>query len=512
VNTLAGKSDDGVKFLGEILDTTVAVTHAHGPKPAVGYFLRNLTADLALSVTLLNAPAWLEGHTVYRLLPGNFPNGFNYHFDGFAYPVQFRFGVGGSVSVKAKPYQSQAYRDMNSCGFFMESGTGPFAHAATGFCMTNPAVNPFPINGQLWLTIDNAWWGRVDPETLETLPGNVDVKSSVLSAHPACDHVTGVCYTSYPCGLWHPPDGLSMKTRDICVGIYVTHGEKDMSVVEVSKATAEKPFLVGHSHSPCLTNNFLVVKLDSFEMRSPAPERSGMLKYINQKMDNQWLVFDRRTNVSRIVKSDFAFVNNHLLNCREVGDSIIADTSPATDHYLDTYFAFNLAKEDRQWDSIMLSSRRCLIPIDPEGKNFTCEKLLINGAWDGLFDFPTFNPLYKGNPDSRWWYATAPTDKQAMWMNMVIKGDNQERKVVATFHKPGWFTTEANFIPRPGATEEDDGVLFSVMYNSNDDVSVIVLLDPKTLKMITQVPLGLVLPYHSHGVVCTDSKRCFANP
>merc|ERR1719311_573753 len=101
--------------------------------------------------------------------------------------------------MTSKPFESKGYTNMSSCYFTIYSGTGPIVHPLakdeppyTG-CMTNPAVNPFPINGQLWLTIDNAFWGRVDPETLETIKDpetldtqSVDVDSSVLTAHPAC--------------------------------------------------------------------------------------------------------------------------------------------------------------------------------------------------------------------------------------------------------------------------------------------------------------------------------------
>lgn len=37
-------------------------------------------------------------------------------------------------------------------------------------CLTNPVVNLLPIEGQLWLTIDTRFWGRMDPHTLDTLP------------------------------------------------------------------------------------------------------------------------------------------------------------------------------------------------------------------------------------------------------------------------------------------------------------------------------------------------------
>merc|ERR1719183_1786324 len=262
-----------------------------------------------------------------------------------------------------------------------------------------------------------------------------------------------------------------------------------------------------------MSKNYIVVKLDHFEFHKPDMRNGGVLRYVNQAEDNLWLLYDRRTNVSRILDGgDFKFVNNHFLNCREIGDHIIVDTSPSTSQYISNYFDYNLHEQDRKWDTIMLPARRCMIPIDPEVSSFTCELLFTGGDWHGLFDFPTFNPLYKGNPSSRWWYGTAPIDKTALWMNSVIKGDNMERKVVAQWSKPGVYTTEANFIPRPGATEEDDGVLFSLMYNSNIDQSLAILLEPKTMNLIGKATLDMVIPYHSHGVLCNADGRCFPNP
>ena len=54
----------------------------------------------------------------------------------------------------------------------------------------------------------------------------------------------------------------------------------------------------------------------------------------------------------------FKSINNHLLNCFERNNTIIVDTSPATDMYLDNYFARNLADDDRKWDTIMMPAQR----------------------------------------------------------------------------------------------------------------------------------------------------------
>jgi torulene dioxygenase len=97
-------------------------------------------------------------------------------------------------------------------------------------------------------------------------------------------------------------------------------------------------------------------------------------------------------------------------------------------------------------------------------------------------------------------------------MNSIVKGDVTERKVVAKWSAPGVYTTEAQFIPRPGATEEEDGVLFTVLYDSNIDKSVVALLNPRALTLIGNVTLDFVIPYHSHGVSCNPKGKCFTNP
>ena len=42
-----------------------------------------------------------------------------------------------------------------------------------------------------------------------------------------------------------------------------------------------------------------------------------------QKEDNVWLVMDRRTNASRVLTSNAAFVNNHFWNCAEREDGSV---------------------------------------------------------------------------------------------------------------------------------------------------------------------------------------------
>ena len=111
----------------------------------------------------------------------------------------------------------------------------------------------------------------------------------------------------------------------LCVGVLEPHAGKrkiDMGVREISRVKMPHSKFIAHSHSPGLTANFFINKIDNFVKKTKGEtdyRDVGMLKYMHQNEDNLWLVMDRRTNVSRILNSgDFGFINNHFANIHEV--------------------------------------------------------------------------------------------------------------------------------------------------------------------------------------------------
>lgn len=138
-----------------------------------------------------------------------------------------------------------------------------------------------------------------------------------------------------------------------------------MSTTIISRATMKEEKLIQHSHSPCVTQNWLVSKLDAFRPRLESKDNAGVLKFLHQGEDSLWLVMDRRTNESVIMESNSKFVNNHFWNCVEdqQDGSIIVDAVATTENYLDTYFQHNL-NGSVNWDDIFHPSTRCKIPTN----------------------------------------------------------------------------------------------------------------------------------------------------
>lgn len=169
------------------------------------------------------------------------------------------------------------------------------------------------------------------------------------------------------------------------------------------------------------------------------PKNSGLLGKVHQVEDNLWMVMDRRTNTSRLLQSgDMSFVNNHFWNCyeRNTGDpstdGIVVDTVTATEDYLDTYFKHNL-NQPTNWTKVFHKPQRCVIPFvgsssknkgekgdEDSLKRIQCSDLLKGPDANTIFDYPTFNPDFKMNPDYRYTYAIAPQSLDSKYVVLVL--------------------------------------------------------------------------------------------
>jgi len=470
----------------------------------LGILLRNVdkASETVRELQLNNQSLWMgeEGIENIRLVPGEYPEGMEYHFDGLACLVKFEFTKEGTLKYFSKFFESNLYKHYNQC-MYVGSGT-----TKVGFrpCLANPVVNILPIDQQLWLTIDTATWGRVDYETLETIQAaNAKVESVVLNAHPACDPKTNECFVQYTCGSKKNP-----LTNQACVGLLVTSDSlPDIEAVEISRATLPENRLIQHSHSPCVTENFLISKLDSFEYKGFDTNHGGVLKTLQQKEDNLWLVMDRNTKESTILKSENKFVNNHFWNCYEHvneengKNEIVIDTVAATSAYLDTYYKDNLMTGPK-WDKMFFRPLRCAINTETytnKDSEVECTELLKDKST--IFDYPTFNPLYKMNPDYKYYYAIAPKDlSSSKLFERIIKFDAKSGDILLEWSAPDIYVMEADFVPRPKSVEEDDGILISLLYNATADATSLGLFDAISMKLVDMYPLENVIAFGAHGI------------
>ena len=113
-------------------------------------------------------------------------------------------------------------------------------------------------------------------------------------------------------------------------------------------------------------------------------------------------------------------------------------------------------------------------------------------------DMPTINPRVACKPYRYFWNSTIQREDSSFFDGLAkidrINGTSNVWKNPFG-HTPG----EAIFIPRPGGTEEDDGVLLTVVLDAVNGTSYLLCLDAATMEEMGRADCHGPLPFMFHG-------------
>jgi len=110
-------------------------------------------------------------------------------------------------------------------------------------------------------------------------------------------------------------------------------------------------------------------------------------------------------------------------------------------------------------------------------------------------DFPAINVNYEGVKNC-FVYGWVSMD---YWRNVLVKKDLCDSKNDKTWFRASHYPAEMWFVPRPGATEEDDGVVVTIVYDGTVKQSYLLLLDGHTFEEINYSYLPHNVPFSFHG-------------
>jgi all-trans-8'-apo-beta-carotenal 15,15'-oxygenase len=115
-------------------------------------------------------------------------------------------------------------------------------------------------------------------------------------------------------------------------------------------------------------------------------------------------------------------------------------------------------------------------------------------------EYPVIHPDRVGRKH-RYIYMAAVHDRErSAPLQAIIKLDCQTRERQFRSFAPQGYTVEPMFVPRPGATAEDDGWVLVVVYDASRHRSDVVILDAQDLhREIARVSLKLHIPHGFHG-------------
>lgn len=182
----------------------------------------------------------------------------------------------------------------------------------------------------------------------------------------------------------------------------------------------------------------------------------------------------------------------HHANVFEQGDELVIDLCTYPDAaILDELYLDRLRSADGSITPATLIRYRIDLPSGRVSSDQLC---------DGSVEFPRVNPANLHRP-YRYTYAVSyrpgePTGQT----NELIKVDVDTGDTV-TWYEDGVYPTEPVMVPRPGATDEDDGVLLSVMLDVRSNRSALGVFDARSMTEIGRAIVPVALPFGFHGQV-----------
>ncbi|KAH0468194.1 hypothetical protein IEQ34_003227 [Dendrobium chrysotoxum] len=456
-------------------------------------------------------PLWLNG-TYLRNGPGLWHIAdyyFRHLFDGYATIVRLHFNQGRLVAshrqIESEAYKSAkkhnrlCYREFSEApkpdGFF--SYVGELAQLFSGASLTDNANTGIVRLGD----------GRVVCLT-ETVKGSIQIDPETLGT------IGRFVYTDGLGGLIHSAHPMVTETE--LVTLLPDLVRAGYTVVRMEAGTNERRVVgrvecrggpsPGWVHSFPMTEHYVVVpemplrySAENLLRAEPTPfykfewrPESGSYMHVMCKASG------------RVVASVEVppYVTFHFINAYEAVDddgritAIIADCCEhnANAGILDKLRLGNLQSLAGQ--DVLPNARvgRFRIPLDGRSAG-TLESALDPEEHGRGIDMCSINPAYQSRP-YRYAYACG-AQRPCNFPNTLTKIDLLKRKA-KNWHDKGSIPSEPFFVARPGATEEDDGVVIS-MVSGQDGEGYALILDGSSFEEIARAKFPYALPYGLHG-------------
>jgi torulene dioxygenase len=202
----------------------------------------------------------------------------------------------------------------------------------------------------------------------------------------------------------------------------------------------------------------------------------------------------------------------HTINAYDKGDDIIIDLTAYDDHSVLSNLTLDNMRFPREYPKAAKSSpKRFLLPnvsSVPQGTTASA-KVVFYCAKTKTMELPTIHPdkyhrKYRycygisigGGPEVVISDEILKLDMDHPGIESAEVGENGSGQV---WREEGCVPGEPIFIPRPGGTKEDDGVVLTVVLDSTLLRSKLVILDAETMKEIARAEMKTIFPVGFHG-------------
>lgn len=447
-------------------------------------------------------PEWLRG-VLYRNGPARFETPIvknNYWFDGLAMIHRYELD-GAKISYRNRFLRTTPYREMiedgePASGFEFVRRTTVLQRAwnaarerfgSRSDRTYNTNVNIMRLAGRMMALTEQPVPTLFDASTLRTEgPFHYDDKlvGQLSSSHPQYDNATG-CYYNFLVRL-----GLGHSYE-----VYQIH-KKTTRRSLIASVPVRRP---SYMHSFAMTRNYLI--LTEFPMfLKPA---AGLLWGRAPKDSMEWmpvegtrfLVLNKRSGKLEALHHSSAMFAFHHINAYERDDEIVLDIA-ATDEptLLRKSQLTSLRQATLRADHPLSQFRRYRLPLRCGTRTLEPEIIC-----DQLVEMVTINTDAVSGRRHRYCYGVGHNTAWQGLAGQLVKVD-VKRGSIRTWFEFHTYPNEATFVGRPDATEEDDGVLLSVVLDTEKACSCLLVLDARTFSELGRAHLPHHVPLEFHGV------------
>ncbi|PKK19849.1 beta-carotene oxygenase 2, transcript variant X1 [Columba livia] len=495
-------------------------------------------------------PKWINGNLL-RNGPGKFEFGeekFNHWFDGMALLHQFQL-EDGTVTYRSKFLQSSSYLTNSQHNRIVVSEFGTlampdpcksvFGRFMSRFEMPQPSdnasVNYVVYKGDYYVSNENIFMYKVDPETLETKE-KVDWSKFVAvngaTAHPHYEPDG----TTYNMGNSYGKHGSSYNIIQVPPQKSSCSETLEGAKVLCSIAPTDK-LKPSYYHSFGMSENYIIfieqpIKLNLLQIITSKLRGKAIVDGISWEPQYNTCFHVVNKHTGEVLPGQWyskPFATFHQINAFEDHGCVVLDLCCQDDGTtLATYKLQNLRRSgeglDQIYDSISRAfPRRFVLPLNvnadtPVGKNLnplsytlaravkdadgkvwcTHENLHPEGFEKvGGLEFPQINYSRYNGRRYRYFYGCG---FRHLVGDSLIKVD-VETKNFKIWQEDGSYPSEPVFVPVPNATAEDSGVILSVVVSLTENQSAFLLvLDAETFRELGRAEVPVQMPYGFHGV------------
>ncbi|XP_008688286.1 succinate dehydrogenase [ubiquinone] cytochrome b small subunit, mitochondrial isoform X1 [Ursus maritimus] len=498
-------------------------------------------------------PKWLSGYLL-RTGPGKFEFGkdkYNHWFDGMALLHQFRMEK-GTVTYRSKFLQSDTYKanSVNDRIVISEFGTlalpdpckNVFERFMSKFELPaitdNTNVNYVRYKGDYYVSTETNFMNKVDIKTLEKTE-KVDWSKFIAvngaTAHPHYDPDG----TAYNMGNSYGPHGscynvIRVPPEKVDLGETIHGAQVICSIVSAERM---KP---SYYHSFGMTRNYIIfieqpLKMNLWKIVTSRIRGKAFSDGISwePQYNTRFHVVDKHTG--QLLPGMYyskPFVTFHQINAFEDQGCVVIDMCCQDDgRNLEVYQLQNLRKAGEGLDQVYNSvgrsfPRRFVLPLhvslnDPEGENLSplsyssasAVKQADGKIWcsyeslhpedleeEGGIEFPQINYGQFSGKKYCFFYGCG---FRHLVGDSLIKVD-VVNKTLTIWREDGFYPSEPVFVPAPGTSEEDGGVILSVVITPDqNEKNFLLVLDAKNFEELGRAEVPVQMPYGFHGTFVT---------